>query len=144
MKEKYTTKDISRTLSVSERTARRYIEKLVIIDKGTLYIEKDLYDFIITKYSADNLRTDNGQPTDTEGITEFFTPDEYIEFQKRLTEYPLLKKMIDSSEEYISNLKNDLEYHKRVYQKHLDIHEKLIDSIKERNFIEAKEKRLDK
>lgn len=48
--------------------------------------------------------------------------------------------MLNSSEEYINNLKNDLEYHRRIYQKHLDIHEKLIDSIKERNFIEAKEK----
>lgn len=143
MKDKYTTKDISRTLSVSERTARRYIEKLVTIDKGTLYIEEDLYGFIITKYSADNLRTNDGQPTDTEGITEFFTPDEYIEFQKRLTEYPLLKQMLNSSEEYINSLKNDLEYHRKIYQKHLDIHEKLIESIKERNFIEAKEKRLD-
>jgi hypothetical protein len=29
------------------------------------------------------------------------------------------------------------------YHRQLDIHEKLIDSVKERNFIEAKEKGLD-
>ncbi|MHC5311084.1 hypothetical protein ACYSNM_13670 [Myroides sp. LJL116] len=50
--------------------------------------------------------------------------------------------MLKASEEYISSLINDVEYHRAIYQKHLDIHEKLIESIKERNFIEAKEKNL--
>ncbi len=140
MKDKYTTKDISRTLSVSERTARRYIEKLVTIDKGILYIEEDLYDFIITKYSADNLRTDDGQPTDTEGITEFFTQDEYIEFQKRLTEYPLLNKHIES-------LQIEIDYHKNQYNELIKLHSEFIQMHKltmntmvQRNYIEAKEK----
>lgn len=142
MKEKYTTKDISRTLSVSERTARRYIEKLVTIDKGTLYIENDLYDFIINKYSSDNLRSYDGQLTDTECITEFFTPNEYIEFQKRLTEYPVLNRHIES-------LQIEIEYHKNQYNELMKLHSEFIQMHKiamgtmvQRNYIEAKEKGL--
>ena len=140
MKDKYTTKDISRTLSVSERTARRYIEKLVTIDKGILYIEEDLYDFIITKYSADNLRTDDGQPTDTEGITEFFTQDEYIEFQKRLTEYPLLNKHIESLQIEIDYQKNQYNELIKLHSEFIQMHKLTMNTMVQRNYIEAKEK----
>ena len=144
MKERYTTKDISRTLSVSERTARRYVEKLINTEKGTLYIEEDVYNFIINKYSADNLRTDDGQPADTDGVTEFFTSDEYIEFQKRLTEYPVLNK-------HIETLQLEIEYHKNQYNELMKLHSELIQMHKitmntmvQRNYIEAKEKGLDR
>ncbi|MEK6495476.1 hypothetical protein [Myroides odoratimimus] len=138
---KYTASDISATLGVSLRTAQRYIESLIIIEKGKTFISEDVFNLIILRHTNDKESTDEKE---LEGITEFFTNEEYEEFQKRLTEYPLLKQMLSSSEEYISSLRNDLEYHRAIYQKHLDIHEKLIESIKERNFIEAKEKKLDK
>ena len=84
------------------------------------------------------------------GVTEYFTDEEYQEFQKRLTEYPLLKEKIeesknrlDDSKEYIQTLLNELEYHKQTYQKHLEMHQKMIDVFQQRNFIEAKEKGLD-
>lgn len=149
MKKKYTTKDISATLGVSLRTAQRYLENLVNTDNGKTTIEKDVFDLLTHRHANDNQATEKRQSNDTgtsdedDLIIDSFTPSEYEEFKKRLTEYPLLKQMLNSSEEYINNLKNDLEYHRRIYQKHLDIHEKLIDSIKERNFIEAKEKKLD-
>ncbi|MDM1514359.1 hypothetical protein [Myroides odoratimimus] len=138
---KYTTSDISATLGVSLRTAQRYIESLTIIENGKTFLSEDVFNLIISRHTNDKEATDKEE---LEGITEFFTNEEYEEFQKRLTEYPLLKQMLSSSEEYISSLRNDLEYHRAIYQKHLDIHEKLIESIKERNFIEAKEKKLDK
>ncbi len=138
---KYTTSDISTTLGVSLRTAQRYIENLTIIENGKTFLSEDVFNLIISRHTNDKEATDEKE---LEGITEFFTNEEYEEFQKRLTEYPLLKQMLSSSEEYISSLRNDLEYHRTIYQKHLDIHEKLIESIKERNFIEAKEKNLDK
>jgi hypothetical protein len=150
MKDKYTTKDISTTLGVSLRTAQRYLENLVKTNNGKTEIEKDVFYLLIQRHTNDNQATQERQFEDAELIdendliTDYFTLAEYEEFKKRLTEYPLLKQMLSSSEEYINNLKNDLEYHRRIYQKHLDIHEKLIDSIKERNFIEAKEKKLDK
>ncbi|MEK6452374.1 MULTISPECIES: hypothetical protein [unclassified Myroides] len=138
---KYTTSDISATLGVSLRTAQRHLESLTIVENGKTFINEDVFNLIISRHQSDNETTEE---KDLEGITEFFTNEEYEEFQKRLTEYPMLKQLVSSSEEYISSLRKDVEYHRVIYQKHLDIHEKLIDSIKERNFIEAKEKKLDK
>lgn len=138
---KYTTSDISATLGVSLRTAQRYIENLTIVENGKTFLSEDVFNLIISRHLNDKEATDEKE---LEGITEFFTNEEYEEFQKRLTEYPMLKQMLKASEEYISSLRNDVEYHRAIYQKHLDIHEKLIESIKERNFIEAKEKKLDK
>lgn len=138
---KYTTSDISATLGVSLRTAQRYLESLTIIENGKTFINEDVFNLIISRHQND---TETTEEKNLEGITEFFTNEEYEEFQKRLTEYPMLKQMVSSSEEYISSLRKDVEYHRAIYQKHLDIHEKLIESIKERNFIEAKEKQLDK
>ncbi|MDM1039830.1 hypothetical protein [Myroides odoratimimus] len=138
---KYTTSDISATLGVSLRTSQRYIESLTIVENGKTFLSEDVFNLIISRHLNDKEATDEKE---LEGITEFFTNEEYEEFQKRLTEYPMLKQMLKASEEYISSLRNDVEYHRAIYQKHLDIHEKLIESIKERNFIEAKEKKLDK
>lgn len=137
---KHTTSDIASTLGVSLRTAQRYIENLTTIENGKTFIKEDVFNLIISRHQNDKEATEE---TPLDGITEYFTNEEYEEFQKRLTEYPMLKQMLKASEEYISSLRNDVEYHRGIYQKHLDIHEKLIDSIKERNFIEAKEKRLD-
>lgn len=141
---KYTTSDISTTLGVSLRTAQRYLENLTIVENGKTFIKEDIFNLIISRHQSDNKATSERQETNIEGITEFFTNEEYEEFKKRLTEYPMLKQMLKASEEYISSLRSDVEYHRGIYQKHLDIHEKLIESIKERNFIEAKEKKLDK
>lgn len=138
---KHTANDISTTLSVSLRTAQRYIENLTDNSNGKIFINEDVFNLIVSRHLNDKEATDKNE---LEGITEFFTNQEYEEFQKRLTEYPMLKQMLKASEEYISSLRNDVEYHRAIYQKHLDIHEKLIESIKERNFIEAKEKMLDK
>lgn len=41
-------------------------------------------------------------------------------------------------------MEKQIEYFRFSYNKQLEIHEKLIDTFRERNFIEAKEKGLDK
>ena len=155
---KFTTTDISKKLKVSDRTVRRYIDKEISKIEGKYLLSEDAFNFIINKYSADNLRTTYGQPADTNSdveneefdIIEAFSQEEYLEFQKRLTEYPLLKEKIeeskerlDDSKEYIQTLLNELEYHKQTYHKHLEMHQKMIDVFQQRNFIEAKEKGLD-
>ena len=139
----YTSSDIATMLKVSKRTAQRYIENLVNQENGKIIIKKDVLDLIITRHINDNQTTETRHTNNNEGITEFFSNEEYEEFKKRLIEYPVLKEMLKSSEDYINTLRNELNYHRSIYQKHLDIHGKLIDSIKERNFIEAKEKKLD-
>lgn len=141
---KYTTNEISKTLGVSLRTAQRYLESFKEQILNNNFLEEDIFNVLIERYKKDSQTTTERQENELDGITEYFTNEEYEEFQKRLTEYPMLKQMLKASEEYISSLRNDVEYHRGIYQKHLDIHEKLIDSIKERNFIEAKEKRLDR
>ena len=155
---KFTTSDVSKTLKVSDRTVRRYIDKEISKIEGKYILSEDAYNFIVNKYSADNLRTSLGQSSDIDlstkndefDIIEAFSQEEYLEFQKRLTEYPLLKEKIeesknrlDDSKEYIKTLLNELEYHKQTYQKHLEMHQKMIDVFQQRNFIEAKEKGLD-
>ena len=74
---------------------------------------------------------------------EYFTSDEYEEFKKRITEYPFLKEQIESSKQHLEAMEKQIEYFRFSYNKQLEIHEKLIDSFRERNFIEAKEKGLD-
>lgn len=137
MSEKFTTSDIARTLAVSDRTARRYIKKLVDVDVSGYSMGEDFYNFIISLYSADNLRTDAvNLRTDEDIIVQEFTESEYNEFHKRLSEYPLLK-------EYIQTILNELEYHKRSADSHNKQMEIILENIRQRNFIEAKEKKID-
>ena len=152
MKEKYTSENLAEVLKISKRTAQRYIDKLLDKSGKEISFEEDVLNLLIQRHYIDNTTTDNDN-----GITEYFTEDEYLEFQKRLTEYPLLKQQLEESKENLKTLINELDYHKTAYTKQLLLHEKLIesiaekavnerimlDTIRQRNFIEAKEKGLD-
>jgi len=152
MKEKYTSENLAEILQISKRTAQRYIDKIFDKTGKEISFEEDVFNLLIQRHKNDNIATD-----DDNGVTEYFTEEEYQEFQKRLTEYPLLKQQIEESKENLNTLLNELEYHKTAYTKQLLLHEKLIESISEktinerimldtirqRNFIEAKEKGLD-
>ncbi|MFV0159262.1 hypothetical protein OBK24_12510 [Empedobacter falsenii] len=152
MKEKYTSENLAEVLKISKRTAQRYIDKLLDKSGKEISFEEDVLNLLIQRHYSDNTTTDNDN-----GITEYFTEDEYLEFQKRLTEYPLLKQQLEESKENLKTLINELDYHKTAYTKQLLLHEKLIesiaekavnerimlDTIRQRNFIEAKEKGLD-
>jgi DeoR/GlpR family transcriptional regulator of sugar metabolism len=146
----YDLKDLANELNISERTARRYVDELI---NETQIIRKNKYKF---SYLIFNSIVNSKQNIDTEltesdnGVTEYFTDEEYQEFQKRLTEYPILKEQIQNSKEYLSTIENQMEYFKNAYNRQLDMHENLIQSVKsfsdnltQRNFIEAKEKGLD-
>ena len=61
---KFTTADVSKTLKVSDRTVRRYIDKEISKIEGKYILSDDMYNFIVNKYSTDNLRTTCGQPAD--------------------------------------------------------------------------------
>ncbi len=152
MNNKYTSENLAEILKISKRTAQRYIDKLLDKTGKEISFNEDVLNLLVQRHNNDNITTD-----DDNGITEYFTEDEYQEFQKRLTEYPLLKQQLEESKENLSTLLNEMEYHKTAYTKQLLLHEKLIDSIAEkainerimldsirqRNFIEAKEKGLD-
>ncbi len=152
MNNKYTSENLAEILKISKRTAQRYIDKLLDKTGKEISFNEDVLNLLVERHNNDNTTKDNDN-----GITEYFTEDEYQEFQKRLTEYPLLKQQLEESKENLNTLLNEMEYHKTAYTKQLLLHEKLIDSIAEkainerimldsirqRNFIEAKEKGLD-
>ena len=62
-------------------------------------------------------------------VIEGFSNEEYQEFQKRLIEYPMLQK--------------DLEYHRNSAQSHQRQMEMILRNLEQRNFIEAKDKKLE-
>ncbi len=132
----YDLKDLANELNISERTARRYIDELIT---ETRSIKENKYKF---SYLIFNCIINSKQNIDTDltendnGVTEYFTEEEYLEFQKRLTEYPLIKEQL----EYVKEL---MEKNRQDYQTQLALMKTIINSIEQRNFIEAKEKGLD-
>lgn len=144
---KYTTADISSELGISERTIRRWITDLVDISKGKYRVSEEVFLLLKNKTNTDSLGTTSGQYSDSENDefphVEYFTSNEYEEFKKRITEYPFLKEQIESSKQHLEAMEKQIEYFRFSYNKQLEIHEKLIDSFRERNYIEAKEKGFD-
>ena len=140
---KYTIKELAELLEVSERTILRQIQ--TISDKlknpysKSFIIDEDLKNFIF----SDSFQTISDNENEEFPHVEYFTSDEYEEFKKRITEYPFLKEQIESSKQHLEAMEKQIEYFRFSYNKQLEIHEKLIDSFRERNFIEAKEKGLD-
>ena len=132
----YTIKELAELLEVSERTILRQIQ--TISDKlknpysKDFKIQEELKEFIF----SDKIQTFSDNENDEFTHIEHFTEEEYLEFQKRLTEYPLIKEQL----EYVKEL---MEKNRQDYQTQLALMKTIINSIEQRNFIEAKEKGLD-
>lgn len=129
----YNSKEVAEILGVSDKSVRRYLNGYFSIENGAYQVSEKMLDILKIEYL--------GQPEDT--IVQPFTIDEYEEFRKRLTEYPMFKKHIES-------LQIEIEYHKNQYQNLMALHrefvkiqEKALDNLTQRNFIEAKEKGFD-
>jgi hypothetical protein len=153
---KYSTADMASELGKNERTIRRWISDLISIDGGKYTISEEVAELLRKKSSTDTTPDTLRTPADIQENEEFpyveyFTEEEYEEFKKRITEYPFLKEQIENSKEYLKAMENQIEYFRTSYNKQLEIHESLVHSVKnfsdnlvQRNFIEAKEKGLDK
>lgn len=142
MAKEYTTAELSEMFGVSSRTIQRHVASIAddLSENSKGYkIPEPIAFHIAEKYGYKFKEDNDRQPV----RTEYFTEAEYQEFHKRLSEYPLLKEQLAHSKEYLDTLKNELEYHKSAYLRQLDIHEKMIDSVKQRNFIEARDKGMD-
>ncbi|MRJ09361.1 hypothetical protein EDL99_10895 [Ornithobacterium rhinotracheale] len=142
MDTKYTTSQMAEIIGVSVRTIQRQLATLrdslspnnKIFNNNVLQIlelinRKDLSD---TKRHQTTLN-DNENEFDR---VEYFTEEEYQEFHKRLVEYPLL---LDK----IKMLVQELEMSKRNEIWYQEQQERLLNTINQRNYIEAKEKNLD-
>lgn len=135
---KYSTQEVAEILNVTDRTVRRYLSTYISFDNNRFEISEKMLDILKNDYPgqlSDSTRTASGQSSDDSGqqeqydVIEGFTNEEYQEFQKRLIEHPILKK--------------ELEYHKKSAESHQRQMELILNNIRERNFIEAKDKRLD-
>jgi predicted secreted Zn-dependent protease len=142
MKKEYTIKELSDIYSVSTRTIVRHLETLVLKEKNKVLIPYDVAKLLEVRHNYDTSKTEVRQDYDTSktpenedetesdfDIVEGFTVDEYQEFQKRLVEYPLIKK--------------DLEYHRKSAKSHQRQMELILRNLEQRNFIEAKDKKLE-
>lgn len=149
---KYSTKEIAELFGVSERTIQRHIatlsDNISNTDKKGFLIPEDIVFFLAKRHHYDISATTNDnerhEEQDTFPHIEYFTEEEYQEFKKRITEYPFLKEQIKLSNEHLESLKSQIDYFRISYNRQLEIHEKLIGTFRERNFIEAKEKGLHK
>ena len=136
--------ELAKRFNVSERTILRQIQ--TFLDKF-----KNLYSkgFEIPENVVNLIFSDKIQ-TNSDKVQTSLDNDENEEFKKRITEYPFLKEQIENSKEYLNAMEGQMEYFRNAYNKQLEMHETLIQSVKnfsdnlvQRNFIEAKDKGLD-
>lgn len=115
----YTTKEIAEILKVSDRSVRRYLKSFISYENKGFKVTEKMLEIIKKEYL-------DGQEADTFGqydVIEGFSSEEYQEFQKRLIEYPTLKK--------------ELDYHKKSAESHQRQMEMILRIMQERNLLEA-------
>ena len=135
---KLSIQELAELFNVSERTILRQIQ--TISDKlknpysKAFTMQEDLANVIF----SDKIQTNSDNEDEEEfEYLEGFTTAEYVEFQKRINEYPVLK-------EYIENLKEQVEFLRFNSSQQAETIKDLSQGIKQRSFIEAKEKGFDK
>jgi predicted transcriptional regulator len=122
----YKLKEVAEILNVSDRTVERYLKSYFSMEKGAYQVSDKMLEVLKSEYLEGESDT----------IVEEFTKDEYSEFHKRLSEYPILK-------ERITDILNELDYHKRSAESHNKQMEIILNMMQQRNYIEAKEKKID-
>lgn len=127
MKKEYTVKELADRMSVSTRTIERYLKSLYTKENNKIVIPLDVVNLLEVRHKYDT-NTDTS-PTQEYDVIEGFTNEEYQEFQKRLIEYPMLQK--------------DLKYHRESVRSHQRQMELILRNMEQRNFIEAKDKKID-
>lgn len=135
MKTEYTIKELSDRLSVSTRTVERYLKTLYTKENNKIIIPLDVVELLELRHNSDTTPTQPRQEEDSIIEVEMSAVD-YDEFQRRLAEYPALKEKVDY-------LLKDIEYHKKSIDSHQRQMELLLRNIEQRNFIEAKDKKLE-
>jgi predicted transcriptional regulator len=128
----YKLKEIAEILHVSDRTVRRYLNSYYSIENGAYQVSEKMLSVLKTEYlgqPSDNLRTGSDINVQEFERVEYFTEEEYQEFQKRLSEYPLLKDRAEG-------LLKDIEYYRKSMTSKERQMEMLLLAITNRKFIE--------
>ena len=115
----YKIKEIAEILNVSDRTVQRYLNSYFSMEKGAYIVSEKMLEILKSEY-LDN---------DSDTIVEEFTKDDYIEFTKRLSEYPFLKERAES-------LLKDMEYYRKSMTSKERQMELLLLAITSKRFIE--------
>ncbi|SEC96467.1 hypothetical protein SAMN05192540_4005 [Maribacter dokdonensis] len=136
MSKKYTVSEISRQTGDNPRQVQRKLKDLINIEKGSYTVDESIVNMLYPPTPNDNLTTPNDIDVEYD-IIEGFSTEEYQEFQKRLVEYPLLK-------EHLATIMNELAYHRKSGESKDKQMELILANIQQRNFIEAKDKQIDK
>lgn len=118
---KYTVSEISRQFGDNVRQVQRKLKELINSDGGKYLVDKKIVDIL---YPATT--NDNNTEMMSYDVVEGFTEEEYVEFKKRLIEYPRLKE--------------DLEYHKRSAESHQRQMETILKIMYQRNLLEGGDK----
>lgn len=161
-----TAKEVSMRLQINLRTTQRLCKEIGLAKYNNKYIvtEADFerlkiayrkhqlaYEYYSEQLANANDKTNDKQTKElsqeeeeeSDLITEYFTPEDYTEFQKRLIEYNILH-------ERIADLKNEVQYLRKSLDKQAEQMETLLNSfnntiasIRERNAIEYKNQNKD-
>lgn len=115
----YKLKEIAEILNVSDRTVQRYLNSYFSLEKGAYIVSEKMLNILKSEYLE----------SESESVVEEFTKDDYIEFQKRLIEYPFLKERAEI-------LLSDLEYYRKSMTSKERQMEMLLLAITNRKFIE--------
>jgi predicted transcriptional regulator len=115
----YRIKEVAEILNVSDRTVERYLKSYFSLENGAYQVSEKMLEVLKFEYIEGESDT----------VVEEFTKDDYMEFQKRLSEYPLLKERTES-------LLKDIEYHRKSIESHNRQMELILLSITNKKFIE--------
>ncbi len=115
----YKLKEIAEILNVSDRTVERYLKSYFSMEKGAYMVSDKMLEVLKNEYLEDESDT----------VVEEFTKEDYIEFTKRLSEYPFLKERAES-------LLKDMEYYRKSMTSKERQMELLLLAITNKRFIE--------
>ena len=115
----YKLKEIAEILNVSDRTVQRYLNSYFSMEKGAYIVSEKMLEILKLKYIHNN----------NNKIKEEYKKNNYIEFTKRLSEYPFLKERAES-------LLKDMEYYRKSMTSKERQMELLLLAITSKRFIE--------
>ena len=143
----FTPKEAAELLAVPLRTVQFWCKKQSIRKKANRYQ--------ITQTHIDNwvdfLNGTQSNATNENTITQEFTQDEYEQLEEIIKQNPINLRDIKHLQDMIESYQNQIEYLRSSLDKKDDIMQRLITSLEnhsknllQKNYIEAKEKGIDK
>ena len=156
-----TAKEVSMRLQINLRTTQRLCKEIGLAKYNNKYIvtEADFeslkiaykkhqlaYEYYSEQIAKANDKTNDKQANElsqddeaeNELITEYFTPEDYTEFQKRLIEYTILHERIGDLKNEVQYLRTSLDKQAEQMNVLLNSFNNTIASIRERNAIDYK------